>query len=69
MVKHSKRFRNAAARVDRSRLYPPSEALALLKGLPAAKFDETVELAVNLGIDPRKSDQLGRSKHGPRNGC
>jgi len=60
MVKHSKRFRNAAARVDRSRLYPPSEALALLKGLPAAKFDETVELAVSLGIDPRKSDQLVR---------
>jgi large subunit ribosomal protein L1 len=60
MVKHSKRFRNAAARVDRARLYPPSEALALLKGLPAAKFDETVELAVSLGIDPRKSDQLVR---------
>jgi large subunit ribosomal protein L1 len=60
MVKHSKRFRNAAARVDRARLYPPSEALALLKELPAAKFDETVELAVSLGVDPRKSDQLVR---------
>jgi large subunit ribosomal protein L1 len=60
MVKHSKRYRSAAARVERERLYDPREALALLKGLPGAKFDETVELAVNLGIDPRKSDQLVR---------
>jgi large subunit ribosomal protein L1 len=60
MVKHSKRFRNASARVDRSRTYDPHEALALLKELPGAKFDETVELAVSLGIDPRKSDQLVR---------
>jgi len=60
MAKHSKRFRSAAARVERARLYEPREALALLKDLPGAKFDETVELAVNLGIDPRKSDQLVR---------
>ena len=46
--------------VDRSRTYDPHEALALLKELPGAKFDETVELAVRLGIDPRKSDQLVR---------
>jgi len=60
MVKHSKRYLTAAARVEREKLYEPHEALALLKGLPGAKFDETVELAVNLGIDPRKSDQLVR---------
>ena len=60
MVKHSKRFRNAAARVERARLYEPHEALTLLKDLPGAKFDETVELAVSLGVDPRKSDQLVR---------
>jgi len=60
MPKHSKRFLAASARVERGRLYEPGEALALLKGLPGAKFDETVELAVNLGIDPRKSDQLVR---------
>jgi large subunit ribosomal protein L1 len=60
MTKHSKRYLAASARVERGRLYEPLEALALLKGLPAAKFDETVELAVNLGIDPRKSDQLVR---------
>ena len=60
MPKHSKRFQAASARVERGRLYEPGEALSLLKGLPGAKFDETVELAVNLGIDPRKSDQLVR---------
>jgi large subunit ribosomal protein L1 len=60
MVKHSKRFNAASARVERGRLYEPGEALALLKDLPGPKFDETVELAVNLGIDPRKSDQLVR---------
>jgi large subunit ribosomal protein L1 len=60
MAKHSKRYLNAAARVDRAKVYDPSEALALLKGLPGAKFDETVEVAVNLGIDPKKSDQLVR---------
>jgi large subunit ribosomal protein L1 len=60
MVKHSKRYLTAAARVDRAKLYEPGEALALLQGLPHAKFDETVEVAVNLGIDPKKSDQLVR---------
>lgn len=60
MVKHSKRYVAAAAKVDRSKVYEPGEAIALLKSLPAAKFDETVEVAVNLGIDPKKSDQLVR---------
>jgi large subunit ribosomal protein L1 len=60
MVKHSKRYNTAAARVDRKRVYEPGEALSLLKGLPGAKFDETVEVAVSLGIDPKKSDQLVR---------
>jgi large subunit ribosomal protein L1 len=60
MSKHSKRFRAAAAKVERNRLYEPAEALALIKSLPAAKFDETVEVAVLLGIDPKKSDQLVR---------
>ena len=59
-VKHSKRYRSAASRVDRNKVYEPGDALALLKGLPAAKFDETVEVAVLLGIDPKKSDQLVR---------
>ncbi|HIG87882.1 MAG TPA: 50S ribosomal protein L1 [Planctomycetes bacterium] len=60
MTKHSKRFVQAAAQVDRGQNYSPQEAFDLLKGLPAAKFDETFEVAVRLGIDPRKSDQLVR---------
>lgn len=60
MPKHSKRYREAAARIDRSAQYMPNEAFDMLKSLPAPKFDETVEVAVRLGIDPRKSDQLVR---------
>ena len=60
MVKHSKRYLQAAAKVDRNRAYEPGEALALIKSLPAAKFDESVEIVVHLGIDPKKTDQLVR---------
>lgn len=60
MAKRSKRYNQAVARVDRSRAYEAGEAFSLLKTLPAPKFDETVEVAVRLGIDPRKSDQLVR---------
>ena len=60
MVKHSKRYQQAAAKVDRNKIYEPSEGLALIKSLPAAKFDESVEIAVNLSIDPKKTDQLVR---------
>ena len=60
MVKHSKRYQQAAAKVDRNKIYGPSEGLALIKSLPAAKFDESVEIAVNLSIDPKKTDQLVR---------
>lgn len=60
MVKRSKRYTKAAAKVDRQRVYEPVEALDLLKSLPSPKFDESVEVVVRLGIDPRKSDQLVR---------
>ena len=60
MVKRSKRYVLAAAKVDRQRVYEPQEALDLLKSLPATKFDESVEVVIRLGIDPRKSDQLVR---------
>lgn len=60
MSKRSKRFRSAMERVDRTRSYEPKEALDLLKSLPGAKFDETVDVVVKLGIDPRKTDQLVR---------
>ncbi len=60
MAIHSKRYTKAAAQVDRSKVYEPAAALALIQGLPHTKFDETVEVAVRLGIDPKKSDQLVR---------
>ncbi len=60
MAKHSKRYREASAKVDSATVYDAGEAFDLLKSLPAMKFDETVELVVRLGIDPRKSDQLVR---------
>ena len=56
----SKRFRNAAAQVEPAKAYPLAEAVALLKGLEGAKFDETVDLAINLGVDPKHADQMVR---------
>src|ERR671930_851428 len=46
--------------VDRDHQYPPGEALRLLKQFPEAKFDETVEIAFRLGVDPRKAEQMVR---------
>ncbi|MFT5079793.1 MAG: large subunit ribosomal protein L1 [Bacteroidia bacterium] len=60
MVKQSKRMQEAIAGIDRSKVYEVAEALNLLKSLPSAKFDETVDIVVCLGIDPKKSDQLVR---------
>jgi len=55
-----KRYKAAAQAIDPDKEYLPSEAMTLLKSFPEAKFDETVELAFNLGIDPRKADQMVR---------
>ena len=55
-----KRFEAASAMVDHDRQYGPGEALKLVREFPAAKFDETVELAFRLGVDPRKADQMVR---------
>ncbi|MFT5284063.1 MAG: large subunit ribosomal protein L1 [Planctomycetota bacterium] len=60
MTKRSKRYTAASERIDRSQVYAPTDALTLLKDLPGAKFDESVDVVVRLGIDPRKSDQLVR---------
>ncbi|MBK7877999.1 MAG: 50S ribosomal protein L1 [Planctomycetes bacterium] len=60
MVKHSKRYLQASAKVDRNKVYEPGEALKLIKSLPHAKFDESIEIAIRLGIDPKKTDQLVR---------
>jgi len=56
----SKRFAKAAALVDRTSPYPLDRAVALLKELPATKFNETVELSVSLNLDPKKTDQVVR---------
>ncbi len=55
-----KRYRDAMSTIDRDRLYGPRDALRGVKQLPSAKFDETVELNVRLGVDPRKADQMVR---------
>lgn len=60
MAKHSKRVEAVRAKVDRNKSYPLSDALALVKENATAKFNESVDVAVNLGIDARKSDQLVR---------
>ena len=59
-MKQGKRLRAAYEAVDRHRSYPLAEALRLVKGNAKAKFDETVELSMNLGIDPRHADQMVR---------
>lgn len=60
MAKLSKRAAAIAAKIDRNALYPVAEALTLVKETATAKFDESIDIAVQLGIDPRKSDQLVR---------
>ncbi len=57
MAKLSKRMKTISEKVDKTRHYAIDEALELLKELSTAKFDESVDVAVNLGVDPRKSDQ------------
>jgi large subunit ribosomal protein L1 len=59
-VKHGKKYVNALAQVDREELLTIPEALEKVKRLAPAKFDETVELAIRLGIDPRKAEQIVR---------
>ena len=60
MAKHSKRFRSVHGTINREKAYPVSEAAKLIKKNATAKFDETIEVAMNLGIDPKQSDQTVR---------
>jgi large subunit ribosomal protein L1 len=55
-----KRYRTANQAIDRSRAYPLVEAVALLKTFAPAKFDESIDLAINLGVDPKHADQMVR---------
>ncbi len=57
----SKRYRNALSMIDKSKRYELDEAVKILKSFPASKFDETVEVHMNLGVDPRKADQQIRN--------
>ncbi|HPF43529.1 MAG TPA: 50S ribosomal protein L1 [Syntrophomonadaceae bacterium] len=59
-MKRSKAYKGAATRIDRTKLYDPAEALSLIKEISTAKFDETVEVHVKLGVDPRHADQQVR---------
>jgi len=59
-MKHGKKYIDAMKRFDREHLYTPHEALDLVKSMSVANFDETVEIAVRLGVDPRHAEQIVR---------
>lgn len=59
-MKRGKKYEDAVKKIDRSKLYEPGEALSLVKEIAVAKFDETVEAHVKLGVDPRHADQQVR---------
>ena len=59
-MRAGKKFRAAAATIDRTQRYAAPQAVALVKGAAFAKFDETVDVALNLGVDPRHADQIVR---------
>ena len=60
MAKISKRLKALRGNVERTKNYPVDEALTLVKGAATAKFDESIDASINLGVDPRKSDQVVR---------
>jgi len=60
MAKIGKRTKAARAQIDRKKLYKLDDAVKLVKGIAGAKFDETIEVAMNLGVDPRHADQMVR---------
>ncbi|MEQ8481156.1 MAG: 50S ribosomal protein L1 [Hoeflea sp.] len=60
MAKTAKRMQKVNEGIDRNKLYPLGEAVSLLKDRAIAKFDETIEVSMNLGVDPRHADQMVR---------
>jgi large subunit ribosomal protein L1 len=60
MSKNSKAYRAAAAKIEEGKFYGPTEAVSVVKETGSAKFDSTVEVALKLGVDPRKADQMVR---------
>jgi len=59
-MKHGKKYTDAKKLIDAAKLYDPEEAVALVKQLSKAKFDETIEMSIRLGVDPRHADQQVR---------
>ncbi len=59
-MKRGKRYRSILEKIDKNKLYSPWEALSLIKEISSANFDESVEVAIRLGIDPKKADQQVR---------
>lgn len=68
MAKQTKRMKTVIAGVDAQKAYALADAIALVKGNATAKFDETIEIAMNLGVDPRHADQMVRGVIGMPNG-
>ncbi|HZD89198.1 MAG TPA: 50S ribosomal protein L1, partial [Pseudolabrys sp.] len=60
MPKIAKRVKAAREGIDRDKMYPLTEAIKLVKARAKAKFDETIEIAMNLGVDPKHADQMVR---------
>lgn len=60
MPKHSKRYNSGLETIDRDKLYQLNEAVDVLKALPGTGFDESVDIALSLGVDPRHADQMVR---------
>jgi large subunit ribosomal protein L1 len=60
-MKHSKRYRSSREKIDRKKRYTLEEAVQILKGTDKVKFDESVEVAVRLGVNPKHADQMVRS--------
>ena len=60
MAKHGKRYRAVREGLDRDKFYPIDEAVKMIKERAKSKFDETIEIAMNLGVDPRHADQMVR---------
>ncbi len=60
MAKHGKRYEQIRTKIDRSRTYAPDEAMNLVRELATANFDETIEVHINTGVDPRHADQQVR---------
>lgn len=68
MARNSKRLKAAYDAIDRTKSYPLAEAAQLVKDSAKAKFDETIEIAINLGVDPRHADQMVRGAVAMPNG-